>query len=83
MPQIGAPELLCLVALLFIFVLIIALTGRRVTVTCPKCGTETRRGGYAGWQIIVAILFFPIGLLALAAGREPTECAECTFRWQA
>jgi len=83
MPHIGMPELLCLVGLLFIFIVIIAsVTGRTVTVTCPKCGTLTKRGGYAGWQILVAILFLPIGLVALAAGRQPTECEECGFRWQ-
>jgi len=52
-------------------------------VTCPKCGSVAKRGGYAGWQIVVAILFFPIGLLALAAGRQPTKCILCGFRWQA
>jgi|GEM_PF-624430 len=87
MPHIGLPELLVLMVTLLILMipilLIISVTGRKVTVTCPRCGTETRRGGYSWWQILVAILFFPIGLLALAAGRQPTECTDCGFRWQA
>lgn len=84
LPQIGAPELVICLGLLFILILLVVLvTGRTVELTCPKCGTLTKRGGYAGWQIVVAILFFPIGLLALAAGRQPTECMECRFRWQA
>lgn len=46
-------------------------------VTCPKCGKMTNRGGFAAWQIIVAICFFPLGLLALLAGRKPTTCSSC------
>ena len=32
-------------------------------LTCPKCQQQTSRGGIPLWQIVVAILFFPIGLL--------------------
>lgn len=46
-------------------------------VSCPKCGKMVTRGGVPAWQIIVAICFFPIGLLALLAGREPTVCPYC------
>jgi hypothetical protein len=31
----------------------------------------------------VAICFFPIGLLALLAGRKPTQCGNCGTLWQA
>jgi hypothetical protein len=41
------------------------------------------RGGYAIWQWVVAILFFPIGLAAMAVGRKPTRCPYCQFIWQA
>ena len=51
-------------------------------VSCPKCGKMAERGGYAGWQIFVAICFFPIGLLALLAGRNPTTCGACGHTFQ-
>jgi hypothetical protein len=43
-------------------------------VTCPKCNTLTPQGGFPAWAIIVSICFFPVGLLALLAGRKPTIC---------
>jgi hypothetical protein len=46
-------------------------------ISCPKCGRITSQGGYAAWQIIVAICFFPLGLLSLLAGRQPTTCNHC------
>lgn len=46
-------------------------------VTCPKCNTLTKKGGYPGWVIFVAICFFPLGLLALLADRKPTVCGNC------
>lgn len=52
-------------------------------VSCPKCNTLTRKGGYKAWQIIVAICFFPLGLLALLADKNPTRCYKCGFTWQA
>lgn len=51
-------------------------------VSCPKCQQSTKRGGFAAWQIIVAILFFPLGLLALLAGRQPAHCSACGYRWE-
>jgi len=51
-------------------------------VSCPKCSQMTAQGGIPAWQIIVAICFFPIGLLALLAGREPTRCSSCGHTWQ-
>ena len=52
-------------------------------ISCPKCQAMAYRGGIPIWQIVVAIIFFPIGLLALLAGRKPTECPSCGYRWQA
>jgi hypothetical protein len=46
-------------------------------ISCPKCSTLVNRGGFYGWQIVVAICFFPIGLLSLLAGRKPTTCFNC------
>jgi hypothetical protein len=51
-------------------------------ISCPKCGNMTNRSGYPVWAIIVAICFFPIGLLALLVGREPTRCGHCGNVWQ-
>ena len=50
---------------------------------CPKCKGLTTKGGYKTWQIIVAICFFPIGLIALDADREITTCQQCGHAWQA
>lgn len=52
-------------------------------VTCPKCSNPTRLGGFPIWEIVVAIIFFPVGLLALLAGRKPTVCSSCGFTWRA
>jgi hypothetical protein len=52
-------------------------------ISCPKCGELTRKGGYKTWQIIVAICFFPLGLLALLADKEITTCQKCKHSWQA
>ncbi len=52
-------------------------------VSCPKCNNVQSRAGYPVWVIIVAICFFPLGLLALLAGRKPTTCAKCGFTWEA
>lgn len=51
-------------------------------VSCPKCNTLTPLGGYPTWAIVVAICFFPVGLLALLAGRNPTVCSNCGMSWQ-
>ncbi len=54
-----------------------------VELSCPKCDALTRRGGRPAWQIIVSVLLFPIGLLALLAARNPTVCEKCGYRWLA
>jgi len=52
------------------------------TVSCPKCGLPIQKAGYPAWVIIVAICFFPLGLLALLAGRKPTTCGGCGFTFE-
>jgi hypothetical protein len=52
-------------------------------ISCSKCNTMTERAGYPAWVIIVAICLFPVGLLALLAGRKPTTCGHCGFTWNA
>jgi len=52
-------------------------------ISCPKCDSHTKKGGYKTWQILVAICFFPIGLLALFMDKEPTKCGNCNHIWQA
>jgi len=49
---------------------------------CPKCRELTPKGGYKTWQIIVAICFFPIGLIALDADGKITTCIHCGYSWQ-
>jgi len=51
-------------------------------LSCPKCGGLAERGGYPAWVILVAICLFPVGLLALLAGRKPTVCPKCQNAWQ-
>ena len=50
--------------------------------TCPKCGKPARRGQFAVWQFILVVCFFPIGLLSLLAGRQPSECPQCGHSWE-
>ncbi|HEY0142470.1 MAG TPA: DUF2367 domain-containing protein [Thermoanaerobaculia bacterium] len=52
-------------------------------ISCPKCSTPTPQAGFPAWVIIVSICFFPVGLLALLAGRSPSRCPNCGFTWQA
>lgn len=51
-------------------------------ISCPECKKLTKKGGYQTWQIAVAICFFPIGLVALMAPKNPTKCDSCGFTWQ-
>lgn len=50
-------------------------------ISCPRCNKGANRGGIPTWQIIVAVCFFPIGLLALLAGRDPNSCPHCGHKW--
>ena len=40
-------------------------------------------GRFSAWQFVIVICFFPLGLLALLAGRQPAQCPACDHRWQA
>ena len=51
-------------------------------LSCPECKKMTQKGGYQTWQIVVAICFFPLGLLALLADKKPTVCNSCGHTWQ-
>lgn len=51
-------------------------------ISCPKCEEHVEKAGFPGWVIVVAILFFPLGLLAFLAGKNPTKCPHCGFSWQ-
>ncbi|MDR0822403.1 MAG: hypothetical protein LBN20_01295 [Endomicrobium sp.] len=46
-------------------------------IKCPKCGNLIQKGNFAAWQIILAICFFPVGLVSFLAGRGPTTCHHC------
>lgn len=48
-------------------------------VSCPRCGTVNPREGFPVWVYLVAVFFFPFGLLAFLAGRKPTQCRNCGF----
>ena len=52
-------------------------------ISCPRCGSHARQAGVPAWVIVVAVCFFPVGLLALLAGRKPTICGACGNIWQA
>ncbi len=52
-------------------------------VSCPNCSKQTPRGRLPEGRIMVAICFFPWGLLALRAGRKPTTCQHCGTMWKA
>ena len=59
-------------------------TGNNISgqaISCPKCGELVKRGGFRGWQILLSIFLFPIGLLFLLAGREPSRCTKCGHSW--
>jgi hypothetical protein len=49
---------------------------------CPKCGGVAQKGGFETWQIVVAILCFPLGLLALLGKKKPSKCNSCNIEWQ-
>ncbi len=47
------------------------------TAKCVNCGGEISAGQLHPWQALVAICFFPIGLLSLLFGRAKSECPNC------
>jgi len=67
--------------------LIIVVLGRNEITkagktSCPKCGGGAITGQFSAWQFILVTCFFPLGLLALLAGRQPAQCPECDHRWK-
>jgi len=54
-----------------------------VLVSCPECKRLVERGGFQTWQLVCMIGLFPLGLLASLAGRKPSICHDCGFRWSA
>lgn len=77
------PVLWALIAIFMVFFIGHMIRNGKVEISCQKCGQTTERAGYPTWVFVVAILFFPLGLLALLAGRKPTECSNCRHIWQA
>jgi len=51
-------------------------------VYCPKCKNLTPEKGYKVWQILVAICFFPLGLIALDLDKKVTVCKHCGYAFQ-
>ena len=81
---IGILIVLCELALLGAFIYTVVWeTPMAVLVSCPECKRLVERSGFQTWQVVCMIAFFPIGLLALLAGRRPTICRHCGFRWSA
>lgn len=54
---------------------------RQQMVSCVKCSTLTERVGFSLGQMLCCFFFFPIGLLALLGGRDPTVCGKCGHIW--
>ena len=46
-------------------------------ISCPKCGEMAQKGGFHTWQILVAICFFPVGMIALLLDKKPSQCFSC------
>lgn len=53
-------------------------TQPRMINPCPKCGSEMQQK-YRVWQILISIIFFPIGLISLAAGKG-LKCPNCGYK---
>jgi len=52
-------------------------------LSCPKCDAPCEKSGYQTWQILVAICYFSIGLIALLMDKAPTQRPKCSHMWQA
>jgi hypothetical protein len=50
-------------------------------ISCPKCSKPAQQGSFHTWQIIVAICFFPVGLIALLLEKQPSKCMDCGHMW--
>ena len=51
-------------------------------ISCPKCESLGKTGGFHTWQILVSICLFPLGLLSLLAEKEPNKCHACGHAWR-
>lgn len=77
---LGPIELVILVGIVALVVLAVR-NHRPQMVSCLKCSSLTKRGGYSAGQILCCVLLFPIGLLSLLGGRKPTVCTKCGYTW--
>ena len=50
-------------------------------ISCPKCSKPAQQGSFHTWQIIVAICFFPVGLIALLLEKQPSKRMDCGYMW--
>jgi len=78
---LGTVELIVVLGGLLSLIGLLVSVCRRPEISCLKCDALAKRGGRPVWQVIVSVLFFPIGLLSLLAGRKPTVCQKCGHRW--
>jgi hypothetical protein len=46
-------------------------------VTCPQCGAQTPRFGWAFYKWLIAVFLFPFGLAVFWTARKPTVCRQC------
>ena len=79
---IGPQEIIIIALLMFVSgIVLLALLGARQRISCIKCDHLTKRGGFRAIQYVVSVIFFPLGLLSLIAGRNPTVCEKCGHTW--
>lgn len=51
-------------------------------IPCPVCQTMTKPGGFSEVAIAIAVIFFPLGLIALfISRRKPRNCPACGHQW--
>jgi len=48
---------------------------------CPKCNISVDKTSFAPWQILLAIFFFPIGLITLLLGKIRKYCSRCGYKF--
>jgi DNA-directed RNA polymerase subunit RPC12/RpoP len=46
--------------------------------TCPNCNHRNDDGGLQVWQIVISIIFFPIGLLSILVKKD-VHCRNCNY----
>jgi hypothetical protein len=50
---------------------------------CPRCREWVDEANPPTWTIVVAVCFFPLGLIAPFAIKQPTVCSRCGYRFEA